>query len=105
MVTLHLKGRITENGRLEVELPEGTPPGEVTVAINLQHVPHTAAWEEIPWTPEEIALTLSVKAPKTGAEIAAMMDSGELEFRAWQSADIPDAVEWVRALRRGEIDG
>jgi hypothetical protein len=36
MVTLHLKGRITESGKLEVDLPEGTPPGEVTVKITLE---------------------------------------------------------------------
>ncbi|MDX1992336.1 MAG: hypothetical protein SF029_08105 [bacterium] len=36
MVTLHLKGRITESGRLEVDLPQGTPPGEVTVKITLE---------------------------------------------------------------------
>lgn len=35
MMTLRLTGHITEDGKLELELPEGLPPGAVQVILEL----------------------------------------------------------------------
>jgi hypothetical protein len=35
MTVIELNGRITESGELEIDLPEGLPPGEVRVRIEL----------------------------------------------------------------------
>ena len=52
MATIRLKGQITEDGRLEVELPDGLETGEVNVVIE-------TAVSSSPtgptWTDEEIA--------------------------------------------------
>lgn len=56
-------------------------------------------WEERPWTEEEIRALIQPD-PKTGAEIAAMIESGEIDTSEWAAMDIPDSVEWVKNLRR-----
>mgnify|MGYP000725236093 CR=1 FL=1 len=43
-----------------------------------------------------------VPAPKTGAEIAAMLD--EMDPVELVDADIEDPVEWVKAQRQREMD-
>jgi hypothetical protein len=48
MANIQLKGRITESGELEIEIPEGMPPGEVIVTIETVH-DSEQAWF---WTPE-----------------------------------------------------
>ncbi len=40
--------------------------------------------------------------PKTGAEIVAMLESGEIDTSAWKEIDIPDPVVWLQELRRQE---
>ncbi|MBZ0288121.1 MAG: hypothetical protein K8I30_10945 [Anaerolineae bacterium] len=35
MVTIRLKAHITDDGRLDIQLPEGLPAGEVDVTIEL----------------------------------------------------------------------
>src|SRR5690349_5673683 len=55
------------------------------------------------WTDEELAELLKPGVPKTGAEIAAMIESGELNSDAWSemiNPHITDPVEWLKALRR-----
>jgi len=47
MDAIHLKGRITAEGKLEVDLPEGIEPGEVEITIKLTDPDQ--AWF---WTPE-----------------------------------------------------
>jgi hypothetical protein len=49
MTTLELRGRITETGVLEIQLPPGLPSGDVKVYIEIP-----GRWEESPWTDEEI---------------------------------------------------
>lgn len=56
-------------------------------------------WEERPWTEEEIR-ALVKPDPKTGAEIAAMIESGEIDTSEWAALNLPDSVEWVRQQRR-----
>jgi len=59
------------------------------------------AWEERPWTKAELR-ELMRPDPKTGAEIAAMIESGEVDTSVWAAMEIPDVVEWVKDLRRQE---
>lgn len=101
MVTLHLTGRITETGELEIKLPEGLPAGEVQVTVEM---PAEAAaeipWEERPWTDEEIREMMHFEA-KTGAEIARMIKE---EGGGWEDMGITDSAEWVDELRRKELE-
>jgi hypothetical protein len=85
MATIELLGRITEQGRLEIELPVGLPAGEARITI------------EIPtpdWTTEEIAEALKVQ-PRTGAEILAAGLTG-----GWQEEIAESGAEWVERRRR-----
>ena len=96
MVTVHLKGRITENGKLEVELPEGLPEGEVQVTIEVVS-DEDLPWELRPWTEEELAELMRVE-PKTGAEIVAEIEVG-LIGDGWSHVKVSGA-EWVEEQRR-----
>jgi len=58
-------------------------------------------WEEQPWTAEELR-ELMRPDPKSGAEIAAMIESGEIDTSVWAAMDILDVAEWVQGLRRQE---
>jgi hypothetical protein len=61
--------------------------------------------EQRDWTQEELAELLSPSEPKSGAEIAAMINAGGLDMSAWSqmiNPHITDSVEWVKALR-GDI--
>jgi hypothetical protein len=75
------------------------------VAAHLAHEVDTTAIspdENLNWTDEELAELLKPAEPKTGAEIAAMIESGELATTAWSemlNPQITDSVEWVKALR------
>ena len=55
-----------------------------------------AAWENQPWTEDEIR-DMMKPSPKTGAELAAMIEHMQpIEF---VDPDITDPVEWVRVQR------
>lgn len=97
MTTLDLHGRITENGSLEVQLPAGLPPGEVTVHIDL---PSAASdWEEQPWTDKELQELLHPK-PSSFAQLLAWLDTN-LPTQPWTDLkDDEDAAEYVHKLRR-----
>ncbi len=59
--------------------------------------------ERLDWTEEELTELLKPGIPQTGAEIAAMIESGGLDTSAWSemiNPHITDSVEWVKALRR-----
>lgn len=62
--------------------------------------PHERSWEEQPWTAAELR-ELMRPDPKTGAEIAAMIESGEVDTSVWAAMDIPDVVEWLQDLLNG----
>lgn len=58
---------------------------------------------ESDWTEEELNELLKAGEPKTGAEIAELIQSGALGNGAWSemvNPDITDPVEWVKALRQ-----
>ena len=75
------------------------------VAAHLAHeveVATTSPNEQLAWTDEELTELLKPSSPKTGAEIAAMIEAGELNTSAWSemvNPQITDPVEWVKALR------
>lgn len=98
MVTIKLTGHITENGQLELELPEGLPPGEVQITIEVPVVADEIPWEERPWTDEEIQEMMKIE-PKTGAEIAAEIQAGLFADDSWTDIKISGA-EWVEQQRR-----
>ena len=68
MVTVQLTGWITEEGRLEVELPNGLKPGAATVTIQAEAEDVSA--QSSFWTDEELAEMLAPGTPMTGARIA-----------------------------------
>jgi hypothetical protein len=88
MTVIHLTGRITEDHRLEVELPDDLPAG--TVMVTLTPTPD----EDAPWMPDEIREFLTFEG-KSGAAIAA---SGT--FGSWAHLGIEDSVEWIQEQRR-----
>lgn len=89
---------IVRNGKAELDLPD-FPDGEVIVQVERPFNPETD------WTPEEWAelQRLMQPDPKSGAEVVAMIQSGELDLSAWDALNIDDPVEWLaqqRAKRR-----
>lgn len=89
MTVFDLRGRITESGQLEVELPEGLPSGEVRIRIEL------AEGSDIsPLTDDDITRLMQT-TPMTGAEIVAAGLTG-----GWRDLDISDGTAWVEDVRR-----
>ncbi|HZF11352.1 MAG TPA: hypothetical protein VFE33_21375 [Thermoanaerobaculia bacterium] len=85
MATIHLDGTITEQGQLEVELPEGLPAGKARATIEVPSAD---------WTAEELAEALKVH-PLTGAEIIAAGLTG-----GWKDEVSESGAEWVERQRR-----
>jgi hypothetical protein len=96
MVTIQVKGRITEDGKLEVDLPTGVPSREVQVTIEIAAEEEELPWELRPWTTQELA-ELSKSDPMTGAEIVAWLE----QEGGWEDNGISGA-EWVEEVRRKE---
>jgi len=86
MTTIHLKGRITDTGELDVEVPDGLPPGEARVTIEVP-IPRE-------WSAQELDDVLKVN-PMTGAEIVQADLLG-----GWADQGISDSQAWVEDLRR-----
>lgn len=86
MTMIHLNGRITETGELELDLPSGLPPGEARITIEIP--------TEGGWTPEGIDEALRI-IPMTGAQI---VEAGLLG--GWEDEGITDGAEWVEEQRR-----
>ena len=83
MTLITLKGYVTEEGELKVELPDDHPVGEVNVTIESLEM----------LTDDEIAEMMRPQ-PKTGAEIAQSDAIG-----AWAHRGIKDGVDWVQEQR------
>jgi hypothetical protein len=98
MATLHLKGRITENGELEVELPPDVQAGDVDVIIQPHIVEDDVPWEDRPWTEAELD-ELMTRTPKTGAEIVKMLEETD---GWWTGYGITDGAAYVEQIRRKE---
>lgn len=86
MATFRLRGRITEEGELDIELPAGLPPGEARITIEIPTAPV--------WTPEELDRALEI-VPLTGAEIVRGGLTG-----GWAERGISDGEDWVQAMRQ-----
>lgn len=93
METFHLKGRVTENGTLEINLPKGLNPGEVDVTITVS-TPDDLSDEDRPLTDEEIK-ELMRPNPKSGAEIVARLE----REGGWEEKGITDGAQWVKEQR------
>lgn len=91
MTTIWLTGHITEDGKLEIELPEGLPAGEVEVMLQVGKQSEVED-DDAPLTPEEIA-ELIIPKP-----VPAHLIVGG----GWEHKGIEDSVEWVNNLRRKE---
>lgn len=85
MSVIELKGRITEDGELKVDLPKGLPAGEIRVLLDVPEQSNDLPWEERPWTAEEIRELMTFH-PATGAEIVASGVVG-----AWSDLEIHDS--------------
>jgi hypothetical protein len=90
MVTRQLKGRITEDGKLEVEIPPEFTPGEITITLEQQR---NDFWTEQEWAELQ---ELMVPDPKPFGEIEIPKGS------SWPDMGITDPVEFVENLRRDE---
>lgn len=76
--------RVAANLAREVDLPEQSQPSELE------------------WTDEELAELFKADEARSGKEIVAMLQSGELGAISGSemiNPDISDPVEWVKALR------
>jgi hypothetical protein len=91
MAVFHLTGRITDSGKLEVELPPNLPPGGVEITIQSSFAPD----DESPVTPEELEQYLHPARTLTGKEI---VESGLLG--GWEDMGITDSQAWVEEQRR-----
>ena len=87
MTTIQVNGRITEEGELEIKLPEGLPPGEARITIEIS--PGEA------WTQDEVGKSRSRIEPMSGSEMVKAGLTG-----GWENQGITDSVEWVEEQRR-----
>jgi hypothetical protein len=84
MDTIIVKGILTEDGKIIVDLPETWQAGEVEVKIPVE--------TQATYTEEELAKLLKSE-PQSGTEIAEADEIG-----SW--SDIEDSVEFVEKMRR-----
>ena len=92
MTIIEITGRITEDGKLEADLPTGLPSGEVQITVEIP---------EQDWTDAEIQELLRTE-PLSGAEIVARLRSGELSTDAWD--DPRDGATWVEEERAKRLE-
>ncbi len=100
MVTIHLKGQVTDEGELIFDPPKNLPPGEVEITIQAQRALKAEESAEVSedddqdFTDEEIKEFLTFK-PLSGKEIVERGLAG-----GWEHKGITDPVEWVEEQRR-----
>lgn len=87
MVTIHLKGQITSDGRLLFDMPEDLPPGDVDITLEISDTAEQFT--------EEGIKDLLTFTPTSGAEIVASGLVG-----GWEDMGITDPVTWVEEQRR-----
>ncbi len=86
MNVIELPGRINQEGKLEVELPEGLPPGEVRVRIER---PESTSLHD-----EKIQRLMETDPLSGSAIVAAGLTGG------WRDLNIPDGQAWTEEQRR-----
>jgi metal-dependent hydrolase (beta-lactamase superfamily II) len=95
MTIIQLTGHITEDGKLEVELPSGLPAGEVEVIVRVEKKAKAVNEDDdTPLTDEEIEELLIPKP------VPAHLIVGG----GWEHMGIEDSVEWVNELRPKEVE-
>jgi len=96
MVTITIKGTITEDGEIRVTLPENWQPGEVNIEVRVSDVEDkdVAVGEDIPWTEGELDEAFDFQ-PSTLGEI---LKDGLIG--GWADRGITDSLEWVKEQRR-----
>jgi hypothetical protein len=92
MTAIWLIGHITEDGKLEIELPEGLPSGEVEVMLQVRTQTEVETDDDTPLTPAEIAELLIPKPVPTK----------DIVTGGWEDLDIGDSAEWVEKMRSEE---
>jgi hypothetical protein len=93
MATIHLTGRVTDEGELMFEAPKNLPPGEARITIEVSG--ETTPLEQ-DFTDEEIKELLTF-TPKSGKEVVELGLTG-----GWKDMGITDSVAWVEEQRRKE---
>jgi len=96
MTILELHGRITESGELEVQLPAGLPPGDVTVRVEVPNV--ATDWEHQSWTDEEIQ-ELTARKHKTFKELVDWLDANPPTEPWGGLQDDEDAADYIHRIR------
>jgi hypothetical protein len=94
MTIVELKGRITNKGKLEVELPQGLPAGEVTVRIEV----HDEDREHQPWTEDEIRELIKPKR-QTFRELVAWLDKNPSSELWGDMRDDESAADYIHRVR------
>ncbi|GAB5492244.1 MAG: hypothetical protein Phog2KO_24590 [Phototrophicaceae bacterium] len=82
MAMVSIKGVLTEDGKIKVELPDGWQAGEIRVEVQIEPA----------WSDEEIDEMLNFKGKPLGAIDPSLIGAGA----DW---DIGDSAEWVREQR------
>lgn len=102
MAMVSVKGILTEDGKIEVDLPEGWQAGEIRVEVQIEPA----------WTDEEIDEVLNFKGKSLGDIDPSLLGAGldancfqakpasEIQTGGWEDAGIEDSVEFVENLRR-----
>lgn len=80
MSLIQVKAILTEDGKIEIDLPEGWQPGEISVEISLEPT----------FTDEELEELMQFN-PKPASEI---------ETGGWEDMGIQDSVAFVEEIRR-----
>ena len=80
MTLIQIKGILTQDGKIEVELPDGWQPGEVHVEISIEPA----------FTDEELDALIQFN-PKP---------ANQIKTGGWEDLDIVDGVSFVEEMRR-----
>lgn len=94
MVAIRLNGHITEDGKLEIDLPAGLPAGDVQVLIELSQQ-NTVPEASQTLTREEIQELMRIEL-KSSAELVKQLE----EEGGWENLDISSGAEWVDEQHR-----
>lgn len=87
MDTIIITGKLTKDGKIEIELPEGWQPGDIRVELPVEPT----------WTDEEIEEMLNFEGRPLGEIDPDLIGAGA----DW---DIGDSAEWVAEQRRKRLE-
>jgi hypothetical protein len=99
MTTVDLRGRITEDGALEVRLPSGLPPGDILVRLQ---IPDHETGPEAPRTDEEVQALMS-RPPMPRDEFLTWLAATPPDEPWGDLANDDDAAEYVHERRQRSV--